>query len=82
MKNIHIPELKSYYANQELRCTHCGGKMMTGVQYYAMKTSWIDLTCLSCARGVDIAVSELNKILTEFNFKTINERYATTRQNN
>ena len=82
MKNIHIPQLKSYYANKELRCTHCSGKMMTGVQYYAMKKSWIDLTCIGCARGVDIEVVELNKILIEFNFRPISERYVTARQNN
>jgi len=82
MKNINIPQLKSYYANQELRCTRCSGKMMTGVQYYAMKASWIDLTCVRCARGVDIEVKELNAILKEFNFKQIKERYVSSGQNN
>jgi Zn-finger nucleic acid-binding protein len=82
MKSIHIPEIKSYYKNNELLCTHCAGKMMTGVQYYAMKRSWIDLTCIVCARGVDIEVGELNRILTEFNFKPIKERYVASGQNN
>jgi hypothetical protein len=56
--------------------------MMTGVQYYAMKRSWIDLTCIICARGVDVEVGELNRILTEFNFKPIKERYVASGQNN
>lgn len=80
MIRIDIPELKSYYKNQELRCPRCHNKMLLGVQYFAARKNYIDLTCIGCARGVDMEVSELNKILKKFNFKQIRERYATTRQ--
>jgi len=83
MKNerIDIPELKSYYRNQELRCVRCHNKMLLGVQYFASKKSFIDLTCVGCARGVDIEIKELNIILAEFNFKPVKERYVVAGQN-
>ncbi|MEY2973512.1 MAG: hypothetical protein RI886_1289 [Pseudomonadota bacterium] len=79
-KRIDIPELKSYYCNQELRCVRCHNKMLLGVQYFASKKSYIDLTCIGCARGVDVELKELNSILIEFNFKPVKERYVTAGQ--
>jgi hypothetical protein len=76
MKNTNLPELNSYYRNKSLWCSHCRGKMMTGIQYYAMKKSWIDLTCTKCSRGVDIEIKKLNQVFAEFNFKQIKERYG------
>ena len=77
MTRIDIPQLKSYYKNHELRCIRCHNKMLLGVQYFASKKSYIDLTCVGCARGVDIEITELNAILREFNFKPVKERYVT-----
>lgn len=79
-KRIDIPQLKSYYHNQELRCSRCHNKMLLGVQYFASKKSYIDLTCIGCARGVDIELRELNAILLEFNFKPVKERYVAAGQ--
>lgn len=80
MTRVDIPQLKSYYKNQELRCVRCHNKMFLGVQYFASRKNYIDLTCIGCARGVDMEVRELNVILKEFNFKPVKERYATTGQ--
>lgn len=80
MRKINIPELKSYYYNQELRCVRCHNKMLLGVQYFASRKNYIDLTCIGCARGVDIEIKELNAILREFNFKPVKERYAVAGQ--
>ena len=54
--------------------------MLLGVQYFASKKSYIDLTCIGCARGVDIELRELNAILLEFNFKPVKERYVAAGQ--
>lgn len=77
-ERIDIPELKSYYRNRELRCVRCHNKMLLGVQYFALKKNYIDLTCIGCARGVDIEIGELNVILKEFGFKPVKERYVIT----
>lgn len=79
-KRVDIPQLKSYYHNQELRCIRCHNKMLLGVQYFASRKSFIDLTCLGCARGVDIEIRELNLILGEFHFKKVKERYVAAGQ--
>jgi uncharacterized membrane-anchored protein len=52
--------------------------MLLGIQYFAGRRNYIDLTCIGCARGVDMEVSELNKILKKFNFKQVRERYVIT----
>lgn len=76
MRRVDIPELKSYYKNQELRCVRCHNKMLLGVQYFAARRNYIDLTCIGCSRGVDMEISELNVILKKFNFKPVKERYV------
>jgi hypothetical protein len=52
--------------------------MLLGVQYFAGRKNYIDLTCIGCARGVDMEVSELNIIFKKFNFKQVRERYVVT----
>jgi hypothetical protein len=54
--------------------------MLLGVQYFASRKSFIDITCLGCARGVDIEIRELNLILGEFHFKKVKERYVAAGQ--
>lgn len=77
MKNkIPIPELKSYFHRNDIRCERCHNKMLYGIQYYAMKKIWIDFTCIGCARGVDIELTRFNAIVKEFGFKKVEARYA------
>ncbi len=73
---IDIPDIKAYYAHNDIKCQRCNNKMFAGSQYYAGKKIWIDFTCLGCARGVDIEINQLNAILKEFNFKPLAVRYA------
>lgn len=75
-KKIHIPQLKSYYTNKDLRCESCGNKMMAGGQYYGARRVWLDFTCLGCARGVDIDLITFNSIMIEFGFKKRTARYV------
>ena len=55
---------------------------MLGSQYYAMRKNWIDVTCIHCADSRDIEVKKLNKILKSLGFKTIEERYEFTDEDN
>lgn len=73
---ISIPELKSYYYNNDIRCQRCHNKMFAGSQYHVMRKIWIDFTCLGCARGVDIELVRFNAIIKEFGFKPIGARYV------
>lgn len=73
---ISIPELKGYYCNGDIRCQRCDNKMLAGIQYYAMKTVWIEFSCVGCARGGDVELKSLNAILREFKFRLIEARYV------
>jgi len=79
MKNIFIPKLKAYYTPHDIRCSHCNNKMLAGIQYYAMKTIWIEFSCVGCARGGDVELKELNAILREFGFSPVRERYVVSK---
>lgn len=50
--------------------------MLAGIQYYAMKTVWIEFSCVGCARGGDVELKSLNAILREFKFRLIEARYV------
>ncbi|NDB56836.1 hypothetical protein EB001_00050 [bacterium] len=78
-KRIHIPKLKAYYELHDIRCTHCQNKMLAGVQYYAMKTIWVEFSCVGCARGGDVELKEINAILKQFGFNPIRERYVVSK---
>lgn len=75
-KKVHIPKLKSYYVNKDIRCERCGNKMLAGGQYYGAHKVWLDFTCIGCSRGVDIDLASFNAIMTEFNFKKRIARYV------
>jgi hypothetical protein len=76
MNKINIPELKAYYIKHDIRCSHCNNKMMSGIQYYALRTIWVEFSCVGCARGGDVELKQLNATLREFGFLPVRKRYV------